>query len=106
MVIRTSLQIKGCTECAEFLQIRYGMSIWLLQENAGLTYREARVYLSHERNETEEQLAETFGIKLRTVRGLRRSASKKLEGKDLYDILMGYDPPLIETVRPAREPFF
>jgi hypothetical protein len=91
---------------AEIYQIRYGMGIWLLQEKGGLTFNEARAYLSDMRHESTEQLAEALGVKKHTVYDLRRSAKVKLDGILLDDILMGYTPLTKETASPAREPFF
>jgi hypothetical protein len=90
----------------EIYQIRYGMGIWLLQENAGLTYNEARTYLSGMRNESDDQLAEALNVKKSTVYCLRASARKKLDGKLLDDILMGYTPMAMETCSPVKVPFF
>jgi len=90
----------------EIYQIRYGMGIWLLQENAGLTYKEARAYLANMRNESTEQLAEALDVNTQTVYDLRRSAKMKLDGKLLDDVLMGYNPMTMETASPARKPFF
>jgi len=107
MVLRANLKLRNKEiEVMEAYQIYYGMGIWLLQENAGLTYKEARVYQSDMRNESTEQLAESLGITVQTVYDLRRSARKKLDGKILDDILMGYTPMTIETTSPARKPFF
>ncbi|MCL2147796.1 MAG: helix-turn-helix domain-containing protein [Methanomassiliicoccaceae archaeon] len=107
MVLRTKLHMgQEGMDPMEIYQIRYGMGIWLLQENAGLTYNEARAYMSDMRNETTEQLAEALGVKKQTVYDLRNSAREKLDGKLLDDVLMGYNPLTRETSRPIREPFF
>jgi len=107
MIQRTQLHLGNpSVSTDEIYQIRYGMAIWLLQENAGLTYKEARVFMASVRNERAEQLAEALGIKKQTVYDLRRSALQKLRGKKLDDILMGYSPIVMETADPSREPFF
>jgi DNA-binding CsgD family transcriptional regulator len=82
------------------------MGIWLLQENAGMSYKEARVYLSFMRNESNQQLAETLGVSVRTIQRLHRSAAEKLDGKSLENILAGYMPMVMETAGPDRSPFF
>jgi hypothetical protein len=85
----------------EFAQIRYGVALWLLQEKAGLSYKEARVFLAHSRHETTEHLMESLGISRNTIYGLRRSAKKKVEkcnpAPDLSDLLHGYVPIVLET---------
>ena len=107
MVERTELYMGNpSVSSTEIYQIRYGMSIWLLQENAGLTYGEARVYLAHTRNESTEQLAEALKVSKQTVYGLRRSARIKLDGKLLDDVVMGYIPGIMETCCPVRVPYF
>ena len=89
----------------ELTQIRYGMALWLLQENAGLSYKEARAYLADYREETPEYLAKMLGIKKQTVYDLRSSAKRKLDGKILDEILMGYTPLIIETCSPVMPLF-
>jgi hypothetical protein len=107
MVERTNLHIGDpAVSMKEMNQIRYGVAMWLLQENAGMSYKEARVFLSGSRNENTEQLAEALGITIGRVYNLRKSAREKLEGKSFDDIVMGYYPLMPEVSGPSKKPYF
>jgi hypothetical protein len=71
--------------------ISYGMCMWRLQEMCGLSYKEARAYMSDSR-ESSEQLAEAFGSSVTAVRNLARRAREKIQvsGYTLGDIFCRY----------------
>ena len=107
MIDRTTLHMGNpAVSSTEIYQIRYGMAMWLLQENGGLSYNEARVYLANSRNESNEQLAKALKVNKQTIYDLRRSAKEKLDGRLMDDIYMGYTPLIVEVSGPTKDPFF
>ena len=76
---------------SEFRMIRYVHRSWLLQENAGLTFAEARIYLHKERCESLEKLAKEFDIE--NIEECYEEIVKRVEkiGKT-KEIFFGYTP--------------
>ena len=82
-------------------QIRYALRMMLAQERAGLSYKEARVYLHAERCETFEMLAEFFGTDVGTIRRIDERAVEKVDrARQLYDVFMDYYPIYPEDRKP------
>ncbi len=75
------------------LKIRYCTCLWLLQEIAGCTFEEARIYLRRERNETRENLMETYSLDEDAYAELLASAEMKVaEAESEGDLFRGYKP--------------
>lgn len=94
-------------ECCELFtrqQIQYGVSFWLLQERACLSYSEARIYLAIYRNENPKVLAKQFRISKKKLKKKYKSACKKIErfgGKN--EVMMGYCPRVMELSPPCLD---
>ena len=74
-------------------KVRYCTRLWLLQEIAGCTFLEARVYLRRERNETVASLAEIYSIAEDEVMAAAASAEgKAAEAEAKGDLFHGYEP--------------
>ena len=56
----------------------YAFLVWYVEENAGLTYKEARVILRDIRGESVSDLAELFGCSAQAIHNFDRKAMKKL----------------------------
>lgn len=75
------------------LKIRYCTRLWLLQEIAGCTFEEARIYLRRERNETPENLMEIYSLDTDAYAGLLASAERKVvDAESQGDLFKGYKP--------------
>lgn len=74
---------------------RYAVCMLLLEEEAGLTYREARAILHHSREEISD-LAKIYGITEQGVYNMIRRAEKKIRdsGKTQSGILGEYAPDI------------
>ena len=77
-------------EC-EFRMFRYTHRLWLLQENADLTFVEARIYLHKERCESLEKLSKEFDIEI-TDEYYEEIVKKVEEIEKTKDIFLGYTP--------------
>jgi len=87
-------------EIEEFQQIRYGMALWMLQENAGLSYKEARVFLAEERFESVEYLAKALNMTKQGIYNLSSSAKAKMGAIEDFDAVFKGYYPLIVNVNP------
>ena len=56
----------------------YAFLVWYMEENAGLTYKEARVILRDIRGESVSDLAELFGCTTQAIHNFDRKAIRKL----------------------------
>ena len=109
MVIHAKAAVGEPLDFPEYQQIRYGMALWMLQENAGLSYKEARVFLAPERGETVEHLAKTFKMTKQAIYNLSSSARAKIEKiDDLAAVFNGYYPLVVDynIKKKVVEPFF
>jgi len=72
----------------------YTMCMYRLQDQANLSYKEARAVL-YDRWETVENIAKDFGISDQAVYNLIRRGLKKVEatGKNVNEIYGDYDLP-------------
>jgi len=87
----------------EYQQVRYGMCIWLLQEKAGLSFEEARVYMADDRLESAEDLAKTLNVTKQTVHNLASSAKAKMDKVENRDeVFMGYSPLVVDYSHKGR----
>ncbi|MDR3282447.1 MAG: hypothetical protein LBS92_02410 [Candidatus Methanoplasma sp.] len=103
MVMDAKFSYGGDCSHEEFQQIRYGMALWMLQENAGLSYGEARAFLADERLESTADLSKALGVAKATVYNLASSARAKLEKfDDLEEVFKGYWP-LVADVNPRKK---
>jgi len=84
---------------SEFQQVRRAMSIWMLQENAGFTFKEARVLMTDRRFESEEDLAKILDVTKQEIIDIENSARAKVGRiNDLDATLKGYFPMAIDYV--------
>lgn len=75
----------------ELALIRYSVRIWLLQENAGLDYLEASVFLKHERPDSFDSLEIRHNLSKEELDKLMSSAKEKFErASENTDVFMGY----------------
>lgn len=80
-------------ERERILKIRYCTRMWLLQEIAGCTFMEARIYLRRERNETREKLMGIYSLDEDSYAGLLASAERKVaEAGSEGDLFRRYTP--------------
>ena len=70
--------------------IRYCMRMWLLQEIAGCTFIEARIYLRKERNETPEKLMADYSISLDEYTKIEKTAISKMQAFSEAELFRGY----------------
>ena len=97
MVMYAKADLYEPMSLSEFQQVRRGMSIWMLQENAGFTFKEARVLMTDCRSESEEDLAKILEVTKQELLDVKNSAIAKMEGiKDLDATLKGYFPLIID----------
>ena len=109
MVMYAKAKFNEPMEFEEFQQVRYGMAIWMLQENAGLTYKEARVFMANTRHESTEDLAKALNVTKQAVYNLASSARAKVDQiEDLDAVLKGYYPMVVDygIKRKGSEPLF
>ena len=67
--------------------------MWILQEVAGCTFAEARIYLRKERNETSEMLMEIYSLDTNAYAEAVESAGKKVaEANAKGNLFRGYGP--------------
>ncbi|MDR3206568.1 MAG: hypothetical protein LBT41_05725 [Candidatus Methanoplasma sp.] len=98
MVMDAEFSYGGECSHEEFQQIRYGMALWMLQENGGLSYAEARVYLADDRFESTNDLSKALGVTKATVYNLASSARAKLEKfEDREKLFRGYWPLVVDV---------
>jgi len=103
MVLYAQAKFGEPMDFREFQQVMYGMALWMLQENAGLSFKEARAYMAGDRNESTEDLAKALGVTKQGVYNLASSARAKMEKfEDLDKVFMGYFP-LIVDYSPKRK---
>jgi len=90
-------------ELYEYQQVRYGMCIWLLQEKAGFSFEEARVYMADSRLESAEDLAKTLNVTKQTIHNLASSARAKMDKIEDHDeVFMGYTPLMVDYNHKVR----
>ncbi|MCL2295593.1 MAG: hypothetical protein FWC29_00720 [Methanomassiliicoccaceae archaeon] len=109
MVICAKAQFGEPMGFDEFQQVRYGMAIWLLQENAGLTFKEARVFMAGTRQESAEDLSKALNVTKQAVYNLASSAKAKMgEIEDLDSVFKGYFPMIVDygIKRKGSKPLF
>ena len=109
MVTHANAKLGEPMDFDEFQQVRYGMTIWLLQENAGLTFKEARVFMADTRQETTEDLAKALKVTKQAVYNLASSARAKMdEIEDLDAVFKGYFPMIVDygIKRKKSKPLF
>lgn len=87
----------------EDVQVTYAVALWLLQERAGLTYREARVLLAGFRNENTCDLVQGLGITDQAVYNLKQRAKNKIAASKMTEdeILSGYFPHSLDVSEPG-----
>jgi hypothetical protein len=91
-------------EYEEYQQVRYGMALWMLQENAGLSYKEARVFLAEERYESTEHLAKALNMTKQGIYNLASSAREKMEKiEDIDAVFKGYFPLIVDVNPKGKE---
>jgi hypothetical protein len=93
----------------EYWQIRYGMALWMLQENAGLSYEEARAYLAEDRFESVEHLADALDCKTEEVQKLFSVAEEKINTSGGIEAAFQGRFPLMVFAGPLKKdstPFF
>jgi len=93
----------------EYQQVRYGMSMWMLQEKAGLTFKEARVYMADDRLESTDDLAKALNVTKQAIYNLGSSAKAKMDKIEDYDaVFMGYFPLMVDygLKRKSKGPLF
>ena len=74
-------------------KVRYCIRMWLLQEIAGCTFMEARIYLRRERNETPDKLMETYSLDAEEYSAVELSAQEKVsKAESEGDLFKGYGP--------------
>ena len=74
-------------------KIRYCIRMWLLQEIAGCTFLEARVFLRRERNEIPEKLMEAYNLSDEEYSAIEQSAHDKVSKADSEgNLFRGYGP--------------
>jgi len=87
----------------EYQQVMYGMCLWMLQENAGLTFKEARVYMADDRVESTEDLAKALHVTKQGIYNLASAAKAKMDKfEDFEPIFKGYYP-LVVDYNPRRK---
>jgi len=97
MVMYAKAKLSEPMEFEEFQQVRYGMAIWMLQENAGLTFKEARVFMAGSRHESTDDLAKALGMTKQAVYNLASSARAKIDKiEDLDAVFKGYFPLVVD----------
>ena len=104
MVKKAKANLMKVCDITEEMQIKYGVSFWLLQERACFTFKEATVFLAPYRDESIEDLAKRFKVSKKKIKKIRKSAYKKLEmfgGRKR--VLMGYDPPIVTFEPPSAD---
>lgn len=93
MVMYARAKLGEPMDLKEYQQVRYGMSLWMLQENAGLTFKEARVFMANDRLESTEDLAKALGVTKQGIYNLASSARAKMEKyEDYNEVFKGYLP--------------
>jgi hypothetical protein len=85
---------------------KYAIAMWMLEEKAGLSYKEARVYLMDHR-ETIDSLEQEFGVTRKAIFNLMRRADRKVEssgmtaleiiGEENMPDFMSIDPPDVSS---------
>jgi len=106
MVIRAKAKVGEPMEMEEYQQVAYGMTLWMLQENVGLSYKEARAYLAPERYESTEDLIKALKVTEQEVHNLVASAEEKMNKIENWDsVLNGYFPLIVDTA-PWGGPLF
>ncbi|MCL2317998.1 MAG: hypothetical protein FWC44_02955 [Methanomassiliicoccaceae archaeon] len=96
-------------EIFEYQQVRYGMALWMLQENAGLSFKEARVFLADERGESVDHLAKELKVTKQAIYNLSSAAKAKIEKiEDLDAVFKGYYPLVVNIYIKGKnyEPLF
>ena len=63
---------------SDLKMMNYAFLVWFMEENAGLTYKEARVVLRDIRGESVSDLAELFGCTTQAIHNFDRKGMKKL----------------------------
>jgi len=109
MVMHAKAKLNEPMDFEEFQQVRYGMALWMLQENAGLTFKEARVFMAGYRHESTEDLAKALNVTKQAVYNLASSARAKIdEIEDLDAVLKGYFPLVVDygIKRKSSQPLF
>jgi len=97
MVMQAKAAVGEPIDIFEYRQIRYGMALWMLQENAGFSFKEARVFLADERGESVDRLAKELKITKQAVYNLASSARAKIEKiEDLDSVFKGYYPLVVD----------
>jgi len=87
----------------EYQQVMNGMSLWMLQENAGLSFKEARVYMADSRFESTDDLANTLNVTVQDICDLASSAKAKMKKvEDFEAVFKGYFP-LVVDYNPKRK---
>lgn len=82
---------------------RYAMAMLILQENAGLTFKEARAFLAYSR-ESNLELAVEWGVTIQAISNLCRRAERKIEatGQSIEEILGEDNMPGYIDVEPPQ----
>lgn len=63
---------------SDLRMMNYAFLVWFMEENAGLTYKEARVVLRDIRGESVSDIAELFGCTTQAIHNFDRKGMKKL----------------------------
>ena len=63
---------------SDLKMMNYAFLVWFMEENAGLTYKEARVVLRDIRGESVSDLAELFECTTQAIHNFDRKGTRKL----------------------------
>lgn len=75
------------------LRTNYCIRLWLLQEIAGCTFLEARLYLREERRETTESICRSYNITMEEAEVSIENARRKIEkASKSRNVFRGYTP--------------
>jgi len=97
MVMYAKAGIGDPIDSIEYMQIRYGMALWMLQENAGLSFKEARVFLAPDRGESVEHLVKSLKVSKQGIYNLSCSARAKMAKIEDFDaVFNGYTPLVVD----------
>ena len=74
-------------------KLNYCTRFWLIQERAGCTFLEARVYLRRERCESDGFLRDLYSLSEEELLRLERAAERKIrEAQAVREVFYGYEP--------------
>jgi hypothetical protein len=94
-----SFNRQGQTTEREFRFIRYSTRVWLLQERAGLSFADARIYTHREKPESFADIDEKFSFEPgESERRYPQVCAEVEEKLKTVDVFCGFDPVYPEDV--------